>query len=49
MSKEEFENHGVNTSIIHVDFMIGTNDLEITGITEDKDSFEIFANGNWAF
>ncbi|ATD55450.1 aminopeptidase [Clostridium chauvoei] len=49
MSNKELESKGVNTSIIHVDFMIGTEDLDITGFTENKDAFEIFKNGNWAF
>lgn len=49
MNDEELANHDVNNSIIHVDFMIGTDDLEITGLTENNDSITIFKNGNWAF
>ena len=40
---------GVNDSMIHVDFMIGTADLSITAITRDGKRVPIFANGNWAF
>ena len=40
---------GVNDSMIHVDFMIGTEDLSITAITRDGRRVPIFANGNWAF
>ncbi|NKF08184.1 aminopeptidase [Clostridium gasigenes] len=49
MTDEELAKNNVNNSIIHVDFMIGTDDLEITGIIKNKDSVTIFKNGNWAF
>lgn len=49
MTDEELAENQVNNSIIHVDFMIGTEDLEITGIAENKNSITIFKNGNWAF
>ena len=48
-SEEELEKIGVNNSIIHVDFMIGTSDLEVTGINENGATIQIFSNGNWAF
>ena len=48
-SREELKAMGVNDSNIHVDFMIGTADLSITGIKEDGSEFKIFENGNWAF
>ena len=47
--KEELEKIGVNNSVIHVDFMIGTSDLEITGINKNGEAIQIFSNGNWAF
>ena len=40
---------GVNDSVIHVDFMIGTDDMDITGITADGEEIAIFRNGTWAF
>jgi len=43
------ENFGVNDSLIHVDFMIGTNDLEIIGMTVDGKEVSIFSNGNFVF
>lgn len=49
MSDEDLENHYVNNSIIHVDFMVGTDDLDIVGIKENNDCVQIFKNGNWAF
>ncbi len=48
MTKEELEKAGVNSSLIHVDFMIGSEDLEITGITNDGEMVPIFVKGNWA-
>lgn len=48
-SEEELEKIGVNNSVIHVDFMIGTSDLEITGINKNGETIQIFSNGNWEF
>ena len=39
---------GVNNSMIHEDFMVGTPDLSITGITKDGKEVQIFKNGDWA-
>ena len=49
MSDEELSNHGVNDSLNHVDFMVGTKDLNITGITENGEEIQIVKEGNWAF
>lgn len=49
MSAEECFAKGINDSIIHVDFMIGSSDLDIDGITENGETVAIFKNGNWAF
>ena len=46
---EEIRALGVNDSIIHEDFMIGTADLSIDAETEDGKSVPIFRNGTWAF
>ena len=46
---EECYKRGINDSMIHVDFMIGTRDLSITGVTRDGKRVPIFENGNWAF
>ena len=40
---------GVNESMIHVDFMIGTQDLCIDALCEDGSTVPVFANGGWAF
>lgn len=49
LSLEEIHARGINDSIVHVDFMIGTEDLSITAKTFDGKEIEIFKNGNWAF
>ena len=48
-TNEEIKKMGVNDSGIHVDFMIGSKDLNITGYTKDGKKVPIFKNGNWAF
>lgn len=49
MTEEELERAGVNNSLMHVDFMIGSPDLEITGITAEGKEVPVFRNGNFAF
>ncbi len=49
LTVQEKEEKGVNTSLSHVDFMIGSSDLSILGETETGEKIEIFKNGNWAF
>ena len=46
---QECSDKGINDSMIHVDFMIGTEDLSITGITRDGKRVPVFENGTWAF
>lgn len=48
-SNDELHAMGVNDASIHVDFMIGDKDLNITGYTRDGKEVAIFRNGNWAF
>ena len=48
MSKEELKAAGLNDSITHVDFMIGTSDLSIIGTTGDGREVPVFADGNFA-
>jgi len=48
MSRESLENHGLNQSITHVDFMIGSEEMDIDGIQHDGTVDAIFRNGNWA-
>lgn len=48
MTTEEKLAHGLNDSLIHVDFMIGSPDLTIYGITQDDERELVFENGNWS-
>jgi len=45
---EEMRSMGVNESFIHEDFMIGSPDLAIDGVTADGKTVPIFRNGTWA-
>lgn len=49
MSSEELETNGLNESITHVDFMIGSDQMNIDGISADGSAEPIFRNGDWAF
>ncbi len=46
---KECQEKGINDSIIHEDFMIGTDDMAIDGVTADGTVVPIFRNGDWAF
>lgn len=46
---QEMAGMGVNESMIHVDFMIGTQDLSIDAVDRDGKIVPVFRNGNWAF
>ncbi|MBR2426940.1 MAG: aminopeptidase [Lentisphaeria bacterium] len=48
-SLEEQHDLGINDSMIHVDFMIGAEDLDITGITPAGERIAIFRKGAWCF
>jgi len=48
LSMEEAQKQGINDSIIHVDFMVGADDLSIDGIRPDGTAEPIFRNGTWA-
>ena len=46
---KECQELGINDSMIHVDFMIGCDSMNIDAICEDGKAVPIFRNGNWAF
>lgn len=48
LTKEDFDEMGVNESMIHVDFMIGAPDMSIVGYTADGKAVQIFKDGNFA-
>ena len=47
MTKEELNSNNLNQCRNHVDFMIGTEDLNIKAITADSKEIDIFINGNF--
>jgi len=47
MSKEQLLAAGANDSLVHVDFMVGSADLSITGIKSDGTEVPVFRNGNF--
>ena len=49
MSEDELLAHGVNHSHTHVDFMIGADDLDVTGIAADGEEVPVFRDGRWAW
>lgn len=49
MEEEELKKYGYNTSLTHVDFMFGSSDLEVEGITHDGKIVQIFKKGNFVF
>ena len=48
MSMEEAQKFGINDSILHVDFMVGADDLSIDGVRPDGTMAPVFRNGTWA-
>ncbi|MCA1053798.1 aminopeptidase [Rossellomorea aquimaris] len=46
---EEKEGLGLNESIVHEDFMIGSADMSIDGVLQDGSTVPIFRKGDWAF
>ena len=49
MTEEDCREKGMNRSMTHVDFMVGSEDLEITGVTHDGREVPVFRNGNFTF
>jgi aminopeptidase len=48
VTNEECRELGINDSMIHLDFMIGAPDMDITGYKNGK-ATPVFKNGEWAF
>jgi aminopeptidase len=49
MSSEEFAAAGGNDSLVHVDFMVGSNQLDIDGLSQDGKAEPLMRKGEWAF
>jgi aminopeptidase len=47
LSPEQRHEQGINHSSIHTDFMIGSRELTITGVTKDGEEIPILTEGDW--
>ncbi len=48
LSKEQIEKQGGNKSLIHIDWMIGSGEIDIDGISADGKKVPVFRKGEWA-
>ena len=48
LSKEEISKKGGNSSMIHIDWMIGSKDIDVDGINFNGDVIPVFRKGEWA-
>lgn len=48
MTEEELDQNGINDSLTHVDFMIGSEELDIDGVKADGTVEPVFRKGTWA-
>lgn len=48
LTPAQIKERGINESMTHVDFMVGTSDLSIIGVTKDGKQIQIFKDGTWA-
>ncbi|MCA0985368.1 aminopeptidase [Halobacillus yeomjeoni] len=48
MNEEELDKHGVNDSLSHVDFMMGSAEIDIDGVLEDGTEEPVMRKGSWA-
>ncbi len=49
MNEAALDEHGVNDSMIHVDFMVGSVEMDIDGVLPDGTEEAVFRKGTWAF
>ena len=48
LTKEEISKRGGNSSMIHIDWMIGSNEIDVDGIDKNGNSIPVFRKGEWA-
>ena len=48
LSPEQIAAQGGNNSFIHIDWMIGSAEMDIDGITQDGERVPVFRKGEWA-
>lgn len=49
MSEEEFQAAGGNVSLTHVDFMVGSDQVDVIGLSASGDPEPLMKAGEWAF
>jgi len=49
MDEDQLKAKGINISVIHEDVMVGSEDMDIVGITADGEKVQIFSDGEWVF
>lgn len=49
ITDEEFMQRGGNISLTHVDFMVGSNKMDIDGVRQDGSREPVMRKGEWAF
>ncbi len=49
MTDEEFAQAGGNDSLIHVDFMFGSGEMDVDGLLADGTAEPVMRSGEWAF
>lgn len=49
LSDEAFAEAGGNVSLVHVDFMVGSADIDVDGVTADGRREPVMRKGEWAF
>lgn len=47
MDEEQLDKAGINDSLTHVDFMIGSDQMDIDGVFADGETEAVFRNGTW--
>ncbi len=48
ITPEEVKAQGGNSSLIHIDWMIGSGEIDVDGITADGRAVPVFRKGEWA-
>ncbi len=47
LSEAEVKARGGNSSMIHIDWMIGSNEIDVDGISESGERTPVFRKGEW--
>src|SRR5699024_9187282 len=49
MDEDALDENGINDSLVHVDFMVGSDEMDIDGVFADGKKEAVFRQGAWAF